>query len=57
MDVIDKKIKNAVDVLYDQSTYSDKYGLQLWIVFVITIMVFLACSYYYILNNHHRFLM
>lgn len=51
MDVIDKKIKNAVDVLYDQSTYSDKYGLQLWIVFVITIMVFLACSYYYILNN------
>jgi len=51
MDVIDKKIKNTVEVLYDQSTYSDKYGLQLWIVIVITLLVFLACSYYYILNN------
>lgn len=53
MDTIDKNIKKAVEQLYDQSTYSDKYGLQLWIVIILTLIVFLACSYFYVLNNLH----
>jgi hypothetical protein len=48
---IDKNIKKAVEALYDNSTYSDKYGLQIWIVVIITLIVILACCYYYVLNN------
>ena len=51
MDTIDKNIKKAVEQLYDNSTYSDKYGEHIWIVIMVTLLVILACSYYYVLNN------
>jgi len=42
---------DKVSKLYDQSGYSDKYGLDLFIIITLAFIVFLACSYYYILNN------
>ena len=46
-----ESVKDKVIDLYDQSTYSDKYGLHLWIVVILAFIVFLTCSYFYILNH------
>jgi len=37
--------------MYDESTYSDKYGLQILITFTLVFLVFCTVCYYYILNN------
>ena len=37
---------DKVSKLYDQSGYSDKYGLDLFIIITLAFIVFLACSYY-----------
>jgi hypothetical protein len=47
----DTVLKDAIKDLYDNSSFSDKYGLHLWIVIIISFLVFLCCSYYYVLNN------
>jgi len=44
-------IKDRVDELYDQSGYSDKYGLHLWIVITLAFLVLFASAYYYVLNH------
>jgi hypothetical protein len=49
--VTDTSIKDTITDLYDNSGYSDKYGLHIWIVILLSFIVFLACSYYYVLNN------
>jgi len=44
-------IKDKVSELYDESGYSDKYGLHLWIVVTLAFIVCLATAYYHVLNN------
>jgi hypothetical protein len=49
--MVDATIQNNIIKLYNESGYTDKYGLDLWIVITFTIVIILACMYYYILNH------
>ena len=44
-------IFGKINKLYDKSGYLDRYGLDLFVAFVLIIVFVLAISYYHILNN------
>jgi hypothetical protein len=49
--MVETSIKNNLIMMYDESGYTDKYGLDLWVIITFTIIIFLVCMYFYILNN------
>jgi ABC-type multidrug transport system fused ATPase/permease subunit len=49
--MVETSIKNNLMMMYDESGYTDKYGLDLWVIITFTIIIFLACMYFYILNH------
>ena len=42
---------NVINKLYNKAGFLDKYGGSLWGTFIISLIFFLAISYYYIYNN------
>lgn len=48
---MDTSILNEINKLYSKAGYLDKYGGSLWITVLIIIVIFLAISYYKVLNN------
>lgn len=48
---MDTTIKDNILNMYNQTTYSDKYGLDIWKIIILIIFIFITSSYYYILNN------
>lgn len=48
---MNNSIKNNLIKMYDESSYSDKYGLHIWIVSLTSLLVLFIVLYFYILNN------
>lgn len=42
---------NVINKLYNKAGFLEKYGGSLWSMFIISLIFFLAISYYYIYNN------
>ena len=48
---MDTNISNVINKLYSKAGFLEKYGGSLWSAVIISIIVFLALSYYQVLNN------
>ena len=42
---------SKINDLYNRKSFLDKYGLDVWITIIISIVFFLITSYFYVLNN------
>lgn len=40
-----------INELYNKSGFIDKYGSDIWMAVIITLVFFCICAYYYVLNN------
>ena len=48
---VNNNITSAINKIYDKSGFLDKYGGSLWLMIIISIVFFVAISYYHIYNN------
>ena len=48
---MESKIFEVINKIYDKSGFLEKYGGSLWISIIIGIIMFLAISYFQIMNN------
>ena len=48
---MDTNISNVINKLYNKAGFLEKYGGSLWSAIIISVIVFLAVSYYQVLNN------
>jgi len=44
-------ISNVINKLYNKAGFLEKYGGSLWTTFIISLIFFIAISYYYVYNN------
>ena len=48
---VNNNITSTINNIYDKSGFLDKYGGSLWLTVIISIVFFVAISYYHIYNN------
>ena len=48
---MDTNISNIINKLYSKAGFLEKYGGSLWAAIIISVIMFLAISYYQVLNN------
>ena len=48
---VNNNITSTINNIYDKSGFLDKYGGSLWLTVIISIVFFVAISYYHIYNT------
>ena len=51
MNMNSNNISNVINKLYNKAGFLEKYGGSLWTTFIISLIFFIAISYYYVYNN------
>ena len=51
MNMKSNNIFEVINKLYNKAGFLEKYGGSLWATFIISLIFFLAISYYYVYNN------
>ena len=48
---MNNNISNVINKLYSKAGFLEKYGGSLWTTFIISLIFFIAISYYFVYNN------